>query len=550
MASKVSTKVNLSPICADQQVMRLSRGMALSIALILSLTLIGFQNCGPAFKSAGRAGSSELGSGLSTGSILKLTPFDGGDPDTEELSVDFSSRVQKVGIANLIMNQEFLGNGKFKIDRDSAFPLKIASPRDSLQYPVNDSRFRQVNTYFHLNNIVKSLVNNGVFPTEFNLLTADANCVDDDGGKQTYLNNAYYDPSRDLLCMGVAEVGSFKAWSANDADVVVHEFGHAINHQVSSSEILGSTLDLGALDEGLADVWAYSQNSNPHIAKWYGAAIYEASGSRTRPFTGLRDLGSVPNFPLDRTGQKHQDSRVVSTVFRGLSQRGVSKDTLQKLGIRVLENMQILSTFAEIMKSVKSEGAALGISPAIIDDVLNERKLLRKDDANQLSLVASKPVFVIDAHDYPGYQEMGNCDGELDAGESAILYMNLTNTGPAMGTVVARLTSSVPAAQIQILAGAQDGTYTHFPADTSYRAATLGRPGTQSYILSLLYSAFAVKVGADTPAGDYEFTLELVAMNSIDGSSLKKSIPFALTVGRDANVAGKCAGNLEQSVYP
>jgi hypothetical protein len=530
--------------------MRLSRGMAFSAIPILFLFLIGFQNCGPAFKSAGRAAFSELGSGLNTGSVLKLTPFDGGDPDTEELSVDFSSRVQKVGIANLIMTQDFLGNGKFKIDQDTAFPTKIASPRASLQFPVSDSRFRQVNTYFHLNNFVKSLVNNGVFPTDFNLLTADANCVDDDGGKQTYLNNAYYDASRDFLCMGVAEVGSFKAWSANDADVIVHEFGHAINHQVSSTEILGSTLDLGALDEGLSDFWAYSQNSNPHIGKWYGAAIYEASGFRARPFTGLRDLDSVPNFPLNRTGQRHQDSTVVSTVFKGLAQGGVNKDTLQKLGIRVLENMQILSTFAEVIKSVKSEGVALGISEDLIDSVLNERKLLRKDDANQLSLVTAKPVYVIDSHDFPGYQENGNCDGALDAGESAVLYMNLTNTGVAIGTVVARLTTSVPAAQIEILPGAQDGTYTHFPADTSYAAATLGSRSSPSYLSSLIYAAFAVKVGAETLAGNYDFTLELVGMNTMDDIPIKKSIPVTLTVGRDANVAGKCAGDLELRVYP
>lgn len=530
--------------------MRSSRGMAFSALLILLLLLIGFQNCGPAFKSAGRAGSSELGSGLNTGSVLKLTPFDGGDPDSEELSVDFSKRVQRVGIANLISTQDFLGNGKFKIDRDTAFPTKMASPRASLQFPASDSRFRQVNTYFHLNNFVKSLVDNGVFPTDFNLLTADANCVDDDGGRLPYLNNAYYDPSRDLLCMGVAEVGPFKAWSSNDADVIVHEFGHSINHQVSSTEILGSTLDLGALDEGLADFWAYSQNSNPHIGKWYGAAIYEASGLRVRPFTGLRDLNSVPNFPLDRTGQRHQDSRVVSTVFKGLAQRGVNKNTLQKLGIRVLENMQIMSTFAEVINSVKSEGAALGIPAATIEGVLNERKLLRKDDVNQLSLVAERPVYVIDSHDFPGYQENGNCDGGLDAGESAVLYMNLTNTGVAIGTVAARLTTAVPAAQIEILPGAQDGTYTHFPANTSYYAATLGSRTSPTYLSSLIYAAFAVKVGAGTPAGDYDFTLELVGMNTVDDTPVRKSIPVTLTVGLDANVAGKCAGDLEQSVYP
>jgi hypothetical protein len=44
--------------------------------------------------------------------------------------------------------------------------------------------------------------------------------------------------------------------------------------------------------------------------------------------------------------------------------------------------------------------------------------------------------------------------------------------------------------------------------------------------------------------------LELVGMNTMDDIPIKKSIPVTLTVGRDANVAGKCAGDLELRVYP
>jgi hypothetical protein len=313
---------------------------------------------------------------------------------------------------------------------------------------------------------------------------------------------------------------------------------------------MSSTMDMGALDEGLADFWAYSQNGNPYIGQWYGSAIYEASGTRIRPFMGLRNLSGAVNFPAGRTGEKHLDSPVISTVFKGLEDKGIAKNTLQVLGVRVLEDMQILSTFSEALNAVKTEGAALGIPAATIEQVLNDRKLLRKDDVNQLSMVAAKPVYVIDAHDIPGFQENGNCDGALDVGESAVLYVNLENTGVALGTVQARLTAAAPAAQIEVLAGAQEGTYTHFLANTSYAAMMFGIKGDQTYLTALLYAAFAVKVKAGTPAGTYDFNLQLNGMDTVDATPITKTIPFTLAVGSDANIAGKCAGTLEGAVYP
>jgi hypothetical protein len=530
--------------------MRTSRRRAFWAAGILFVFATAFQNCGPAFKSAGKPSSSEFGSGVNVASVLKLNPFDGGNPDSDEVSVDFTKRVTRVSVSGLQPDAAYLTDGKFKIDRDTAFPDQIAKPGSALIFPVTDPRFRQANVYFHLSQFTRSLATNGVFPSEFNLLTADAHCEDDDGGNQVYQSNAYYDPSRDLLCMGVADIGAFRAWASNDADVVVHEFGHSVNHQVSSTDILSSTMDLGALDEGLADFWAYSQNGNPYIGRWYGSAIYEASGSRVRPFMGLRNLSGAVNFPAGRTGEKHLDSTVISTVFKGLEDKGVSKNTLQVLGVRVLEDMQIMSTFSETLNAVKAEGAALGIAPATIEQVLNDRKLLRKDDVNQLRLAAAKPVYVIDAHDIPGFQENGNCDGALDAGESAVLYMNLENTGLALGTVQARLTTAVPAAQIEVIPGAQEGTYTHFLANTSYASMMFGNKGDQTYLTALLYAAFAVKVKAGTPAGNYDFNLQLTGMDTVDAAPVTKTIPFTLTVGADPNVAGKCAGNLEGAVYP
>jgi hypothetical protein len=67
-------------------------------------------------------------------------------------------------------------------------------------------------------------------------------------------DNSFYDPSVDEITFGTGGVDD-----AEDAEVIWHEYGHAIqDDQVPG---FGSTLQSGSIGEGFGDYWAYTMSA-------------------------------------------------------------------------------------------------------------------------------------------------------------------------------------------------------------------------------------------------------------------------------------------------
>ncbi|MEI8594742.1 proprotein convertase P-domain-containing protein [Photobacterium sp. Hal280] len=130
--------------------------------------------------------------------------------------------------------------------------------------------FRDVNAFYHLDQSLQYLASLG-FTGERALFTAPLKM--DAQGQST--NNSTYLDDVSILSMGVGGVPD-----SEDADVVLHEFGHAINEMLIPDWKGGDT---GAIGEGFGDYWAgaYSFWVQRHrnerfeldvFANWDGAA--------------------------------------------------------------------------------------------------------------------------------------------------------------------------------------------------------------------------------------------------------------------------------------
>jgi len=520
-------------------------GGLLSALIIISV----YQNCSSGFSTQVVPGNSSLvGPTVSgNGHFIELNPYKASGNPSLPFSTDFTPYLTKAKINNLLATASGLSNGRLVIDRDGAFPGSIAKSSEDLVFSANDPKFQQVNTYYHIDKFLSELAQQGTGPTTAPLVRIDTHCKGADAN-----NNAYFEPSTMTICLGSATVNGTVVWASNDADVSVHEFGHTINHSLSSTDILDSSLSLSTLDEGLSDVWAYLSNLNPHIASWYGQAMMQAMGKPTTEFRGLRDLTTIPSFPDYLYGLWHDDSIGISTVFFELHKNhNAPASNLRKLASRVLSDLQAGDTFAEVVRYMIQESTAAGIDSNLVQAAFTARGLYRKDSLTTLTVPATNGVIIIDNHYFdPGtFSQQGNCNGKLDVGETALVVINLANSATtSIGTVRAQLSEAPLSPGVSIQPGSDEATYLRFNASRRFVESLVpASVDTTTHRLNTYLAGFFVSA---TTAGTYTFNLRLTAFNSMDTTPVTKTVPVSITVGSVAPLKALCPGNGEESVWP
>ena len=114
--------------------------------------------------------------------------------------------------------------------------------------------------------------------------------VDSDGAQGEA--NAYFDPNTDRIAFGHGTA----APSTEDTDVIIHEYGHAIQFGLNAS--WGDSGDSGAMGEGFCDYWAasyryFTTNGSTFHPTWMGHWFMNTSG--TSPMRTLDKTNIVYN---------------------------------------------------------------------------------------------------------------------------------------------------------------------------------------------------------------------------------------------------------------
>lgn len=113
--------------------------------------------------------------------------------------------------------------------------------------------------------------------------------------------NAYYDGSSINFYPQANGCRSF----ATVPDVVYHEYGHGINDNYYDD--LGSNFTNGAMNEGYADVWAFTITANPVLAEGYLLAD---------PNSSIRRYDQAPKvYPVDLIGEVHADGEIIAGAW-------------------------------------------------------------------------------------------------------------------------------------------------------------------------------------------------------------------------------------------
>jgi Zn-dependent metalloprotease len=185
------------------------------------------------------------------------------------------------------------------VDASSKNPAK--EPSFVFNYTRDNVRFEQVMAYYHIDRTqryIQSLgfsnVNNRQQKVKISTFSYD---------------NSYYNPSNGAISLGRGGVDD-----GEDADVIVHEYGHSVqDNQVPG---FGSSLESGSMGEGFGDYLAFTMSAQGQSGA-YPACIAEwdaTSYDRATP-PCLRRLDENKHYPEDLRGEVHADGEIWSRAL-------------------------------------------------------------------------------------------------------------------------------------------------------------------------------------------------------------------------------------------
>ncbi len=226
---------------------------------------------------------------------------------------------------------------------------RVNSPTNEFLFTRNQLGFEQANVYFHLDRAQARLQALG--------FTAANNRQQEAIVDGQTADNSYYAPSSQRLFFGRGGVDD-----AEDADIIVHEYGHALQDNLVPGFGGG---DEGAMGEGFGDYLAASfalsltedagrpQRGDPAcVGDWDGTSY-----ATTTPKC-LRRVDGTKHYPEAEVNQVHDDGEMWSAALWDLRTR-LGGDVMDRLVVESHLLLGTTTTFATASQALISTDATL-----------------------------------------------------------------------------------------------------------------------------------------------------------------------------------------------
>jgi Zn-dependent metalloprotease len=238
-----------------------------------------------------------------------------------------------------------------------------SSATRSFVYKRNDDRFEQVSAYYDISQAQAYLHSLG-----FTDVNSGAQKVKTDG---MAADNSFYDSATDTITYGSGGVDD-----AEDAEVVWHEYGHAM--QDSQVPGFGSSEQAGAIGEGFGDYWAVTMSrpvSNGFdvacVADWDSTAYTSGSKHCLRRVDGKKTTAAVD-------GEVHDDGEIWSRALWDIS-AALGRTHADKVIVESQFDYSPATTFAKAANQVVATATSLygATAAAKVRSAFVARKILR-----------------------------------------------------------------------------------------------------------------------------------------------------------------------------
>ena len=181
------------------------------------------------------------------------------------------------------------------------------SPDNIFLYNRHDDQLEQVMAYYWVTEAQKYIQSLGFGSTlrPINMESQDIRI------NQIGIDNSYSWDKHDVLRFGKGGVDD-----AEDAEVILHEYGHAMMDSQMTPFGFGTSVEAGSIGEGFADYWAVTVSSilaptlDPACVADWDSVSYTSSAPHC-----LRRVDTDLLYPADLNGRVHHDGQIWSRAL-------------------------------------------------------------------------------------------------------------------------------------------------------------------------------------------------------------------------------------------
>jgi hypothetical protein len=181
------------------------------------------------------------------------------------------------------------------------------SPDNTFLYNRHDDQFEQVMAYYWVTEAQKYIQSLGFGATRrpINKESQDIRI------NQLGIDNSYSWDKHDVLRFGKGGVDD-----AEDAEVILHEYGHAMQDSQVTPFGFGTSVEAGSIGEGFADYWAVTVSNviaptpDPACVADWDSVSYTTSVPHC-----LRRVDTNLHYPEDLNGRVHHDGQIWSRAL-------------------------------------------------------------------------------------------------------------------------------------------------------------------------------------------------------------------------------------------
>ena len=229
------------------------------------------------------------------------TNYSGNFADNNDAdNVDLTNQLDTV---NLVVDNDagtlYLRNSKVVISEHSLPNVPPASSSGDFTFTRSENQFEDVNVFYHITRQAAFLDSIGYGTLMNYAIPADAHALG--GADQSNFSSFIFPPQLNFGEGGVDD--------AEDADVIIHEYGHAISFACAQNTNNG--VERNAIDEGLCDYFAASYSKSISAYHWFD--IFNWDGHNE--FWDGRTANSNKHYPGDVAGNLYLDAEIWSSTL-------------------------------------------------------------------------------------------------------------------------------------------------------------------------------------------------------------------------------------------
>jgi len=239
---------------------------------------------------------------------------------------------------------------------------RTSSAANTFVFTRDDRAFREVMAYFHIDRVRRYLGDLGFGDVLNRAIEVNIDATQDEGSQ--------YDPITKSILFASGGVPD-----AEDGEIIVHEYGHAIqDDQVPG---FGQGAESRAMGEGFGDFLSasfFADAKSPEMRPMVGT--WDAAGyPKPRPF--LRRVDSTKKYPKDIKNNIYSDSAIWSASLWQMRER-LGRATAEKLVIAHHHLLSPAATFEDAANAMLKADQELnsGANAVVIQKIFTDRGIL------------------------------------------------------------------------------------------------------------------------------------------------------------------------------